>query len=203
MIILELGSGNSIRGVEDVTRFIDAIMEVTDERPVLKFQLFKNEPPNKPLERGLFEFAYDYGTDNGFPVTASVFDADDMAFLLNFDIPFVKIACRPRLYPLARTAHAFGIKTVVSYPANAEMGKSSMVIPLCCVPKYPAEQYEYEKRFTTDWLRHGISDHTPGFGLYKTYKPEWYEKHIVMERDEGNPDAGPFAATVEELVEIL
>jgi hypothetical protein len=203
MIILELGSGNAVKTVDDAAELIEAVAGAMGERrPVLKFQLFQEEPPNKPLKRGVFEFAHDMATDLGFPVTASVFSADDMDFLLNFDVPFVKIACRPKLYPLAKMAHARGVKTVVSYQSPAEMGKNDMVIPLCCIPHYPASRFTYEQTFPSTWLTQGISDHTEGFELYQRFQPEWYEKHVVLKRSKKNPDAGPFACLVSELVAL-
>lgn len=202
MIILELGSGNSCRNDEAVVKdMIDGIAE-TGIDAVLKMQLFTDEPPNVPLDRDVFTFAYNYGQDKGYQVTASVFDASQMVYLMRFDVPFVKIACRKNLYPLANLAHVHGVPSVVSYPGRRQWAETDMVTPLCCVPKYPATIRDYKTAFTADQLKRGISDHTPGFDLYHEFQPEWWEKHVVLERDDDNPDAGPFACLISELGEL-
>lgn len=202
MIILELGSGNSCRNDEAVVKdMIDGIAE-TGIDAVLKWQLFENEPPNVPLERDVFEYAYEYGRKQGFDVTASVFDLEGMVYLMNFDVPFVKIACRRELYPLAGMAHDYLVPAVVSYPDRRQWAETDLVTPLCCVPKYPATIRDYKTAFTADQLKRGISDHTPGFDLYHEFQPEWWEKHVVLERDDDNPDAGPFACLISELGEL-
>jgi sialic acid synthase SpsE len=49
----------------------------------------------------------------------------------------------------------------------------------------------------------GISDHTAGLDLYRKYHPSIWEKHLVLERTEGNLDAGPFSITPGELREVI
>jgi len=206
MFIVELGSGNTCKNDPAVVlELIDGVVDAdTGKYPlVFKMQLFKEVPPNVPLDLTVFEEAYHYAAEKGYGLTASVFDLGSLSYLVeNFNVPFVKIACRNELYPLAAKVPR-ETPAVVSYPSTPEMRKNKHIIPLCCVPKYPAAIEEYERRFPADYLAAGISDHTTGFELFEKYQPEWYEKHIVLRRSKSNPDAGPFAATVKDLEGVL
>lgn len=203
MVIIECGSGNTCKNdLEKVKDMIDAIADIKGESDVvIKWQLFREAEPNIPLKRDVFRHAFEYAEELGIPTTASVFSLDDLAFLMDFNPPFVKIACRPELYRLAR--HVTDRPIIVSYPSSGEMGKRNLVKPLCCVRKYPARIEEYERGFDSEWLSRGISDHTVGFDLYHKYQPEIYEKHFALKHDKNNPDGGPFAATPKEFEEIL
>ncbi len=187
MIILDTGSGNG--NGNDIEYQKDLIDSLEGKDVIIKYQLFLDAPPNKPLKREVFKRAYNYAKKKGLQVTASVFDRDSLQFLQEFDTPFIKIAGNPKYYYLAR-----GIKTplVVSYLATPEMGKRASIMPLCCVSRYPAQGIQYEKNFTPHWLSQGISDHTEGFDLYHKYQPEVWEKHYVLERGD-SPDGGVFA----------
>lgn len=203
MIIIECGSGNTCQNdLKKVEDMIDAIADIRGEKEiVIKWQLFKDIPPNISLKRDVFRHAFEYAAELDIQTTASVFSLDDLNFLLTFDPQFIKIACRTELYKLARYVHDRPI--VISYPAIAEMGKRKLVKPLCCVPYYPATVEMYGRNFTPGWLAQGISDHTAGFDLYHKYQPEIYEKHFVLRHDKNNPDGGVFAATPKEWEEIL
>ena len=166
---------------------------------ILKYQLFREALPNKPLKRDVFRYAYEYATEQGLQTTASVFDVDSLKFLQEFDIPFIKLANNPKYYPLARQIQT---PMIISYSSPAEMGKRKLITPLCCVSRYPALPVEYEKHFTSYWLTQGISDHTEGFDLYHKYQPEVYEKHYILKHDKNNPDAGKFAMTPKELDQL-
>jgi sialic acid synthase SpsE len=197
MIILDCGSGNGKgNDIEYQKELIDSIQA---KDVIIKYQLFLDAPPNKSLKREVFKRAYNYAKKKGIQVTASVFDEDSLLFLQDFEVPFIKIACRQECYKLARL-----IKTpmIISYPAIAEMGKRKLITPLCCVSRYPAMPVQYEKNFTPYWLSQGISDHTEGFDLYHKYQPEVYEFHYVLERDKKNPDAGKFAKVPKDLEEL-
>ena len=116
---------------------------------------------------------------------------------MNFKVPFIKIACRPELYKLAPDC---GVPVYGSY-YDFEPG---VYVDTClaCVPKYPALLVDYEERFTPGQLK-TVSDHTVGWRLFNKYRPDIIEKHFVLERDENNPDSGPFAVTPKELEAIL
>jgi len=197
MFIVEFGSGNTCNN--DLGKVREMIDSVKGYDVVIKWQLFRETPPNKPLKREVFRYAYEYAKDLGLETTASVFDQDSLRFLQEFDIPFIKLANNDRCRKLAAQIET---PMIVSYPASAEMGKRKLIKPLCCVSKYPAHIREYEKRFSSYWLTQGISDHTEGFDLYHKYQPEIFEKHYVLKRDKSNPDGGLFAMIPEDLGEI-
>jgi sialic acid synthase SpsE len=203
--IAEFGSGNTCRNdTGRVEAMIDALAESDsgEHEITIKWQLFQNEPPNVPLDRDVFCHAYEYAQRLGYQTTASVFDKGSLSFLFTFDVPFVKLACRPPLYPLARSIRKSGIWPVVSYASEKSMGRGITVTPLCCVPKYPATVEEYERRFSPERLAGGISDHTEGLELCYRHAPAVWEKHVVLEKEDGNPDA-VVAVTPWELRDVL
>ncbi len=206
--IAEMGSGNTCRNDFGlVSAMIDAVVEqdTGKHNVVFKWQLFHDMPPNEKLDWSVFTEAYEYAEGHGYQTTASVFNEECLQFLLEFDVPFVKLPCVRELYPLAKKVPA-DISVVVSYPNAtrvADAKRNERIIPLCCVREYPADIVKYRAMFDKEQLQYGISDHTEGWGMYHAYQPEWLEKHIVLERDEDNPDAGPFAVTPDELEGVL
>jgi sialic acid synthase SpsE len=199
-VVLDFGSGNTCHNDHVTIKQMiwDAVETPSDKHEVIiKWQLFKSEPPNVPLTWDSFEFAYRYAYRLGVKTTASVFDIDSLRFLMRFDVPFVKIANRPELYELAQYS------TRPVYVSSALSGfKLPNAVTLACISNYPATLDEYEAAFTADDLRH-VSDHTPGWALFEKYHPEIIEKHYVHVRESGNPDAGPFAVTPDQLAEVL
>ena len=205
MIVVEFGSGNTCKNDRQIIRdMIERVVEVDSgqHEVVFKWQLFEDVSPNTPLSRSSFVFAYQFAHGLGYQTTASVFDRESLDFLMKFDVPFIKMACRPKLYYLVR---GLNVPIYMSYD-----GSNGSPVPWCdgsmlmaCVPEYPASLEEYERRFTTLWLSTAVSDHTPGLNLWHKYHPDIFEKHVIVERDKSNPDAGPFAVTVDELATIL
>lgn len=201
MIILDFGSGNSYQNsLSIVDEMLDRLEENDRRRHevVIKWQLFQNAPPNIPLDYEVFEYAYEYANVKGYQTTASVFDEASLEFLKMFDVPFIKIAARPELYRLVDET----VPYIISVPPRYEEIPNGCQY-MRCVPKYTATVEEYERNFTSEQLKQGISDHTEGFRLYHKYRPQIYEKHYVLERGGDNPDAGSFACVPEELVRIL
>ena len=191
MIILDFGSGNTCKNdLNYVEKMIDELVKVDTGKHevVIKWQLFKDAPPNTPLDPKVFEFAYNCAEIYGYRTTASVFDEKSLEYLMLFDVPFVKIANRPDLYYLAGKAAGFGVPALVS-------GRD-----LFCVSEYPATVEQYEKLGLFPKCK--ISDHTTDFMLYNKYKPSVYECHYKLD-DSTGLDAGPFARTPEQLKEIL
>ena len=203
MVILDVGSGNTCgNDLEKVKDMIDAIDDIRGDSDVtIKWQLFLEAPPNVPLKRDVFRYAYEYAEELGIPTTASVFSLDDLAFLLGFNPPFVKLACRPDVHDIAKQVKDRPV--FVSFSSSRVMAIRKNISPMCCISKYPARLEEYERCFKPVHLSKGISDHTIGFDLYFKYEPEIYEKHFVLEHDKENPDGGPFAATPKDLEAIL
>ena len=204
MIILDFGSGNTCKNNRHIIkRMIDelAAVDTGKHEVVIKWQLFKDAPPNIPLQLDVFDYAYNYAKGKGYQTTASVFDMDSLQFLLTYDIPFVKLANRPDLYWLAgEVPRKIPVYTSVHWGGVAtETDKHKT---LCCISKYPAEHLDYATDFTPIALSRGISDHTTDFTLYHKYKPEIYECHYKL-ADSTGPDAGLFARTPEQLREVL
>jgi sialic acid synthase SpsE len=199
-IILDCGSGNTCKN--DCRLISELIWKIASADSgkhdvILKWQLFEDAPPNIQMTHEAFRFAYSLAERLGYETTASVFDKPSLDFLLSFKVPFVKIACRPSLYELA---HDIDIPVYMS--TNQSGAKLDCEVQLACIPKYPAMVEEYEHTFTADELGY-ISDHSVGWDLYKRYNPAIIEKHIVHTRDPGNPDAGPFAITPDQLAEVM
>ena len=208
--IFDVGSGASLPDFEAVIAIVDALEPILEHKKtnpdleiIIKTQLFKDIPPNKPLDRDVFLYLKNYGESKGFQVTASVFDLDSLSFLLVHDPCFVKIACRPDLYWLAGEVPR-KIPIVVSYDVRDELVNWDRLppkynYPLACVPTYPAkiEDYKFPGRLY-------ISDHTVGLELFKQEAPVVWEKHFVLKKnDPTNPDSmGGFALDPEELKQI-
>lgn len=205
LVILDMGSGNSCKNDVDYAKcMIDTVAAVDSHKHnvILKWQLEDKDPPGqKRLDRAVFTLAYEYATEKNYLTTSSVFDYKSLAFLLQFpNIPFVKIACDPKLYGMALGIPA-RIPVFISVAGRA-------VLPihcnfLHCVPKYPATLEEYEAMFHPTMLKASVSDHSPGLELWEKYQPQIFEKHLVLEREENNPDAGPFAITPDQLREVI
>jgi hypothetical protein len=208
-IILDFGSGATCGNEHKyVEHMIDELRRVDTGRHevIIKWQLFKDAPPNTPLGTGIFEHAYNYaayGVGRKYQTTASVFDADSLQFLLTYDIPFVKIANRPDLYWLAGEVPR-KIPIYISV-GNMDVCPDWADAELLCVSSYPATVNDYEKSMHGDgWhvVTTSLSDHTTDFTLYHKYKPEIYEVHYKLP-DSTGPDAGEFARTPKQLSEIL
>ena len=191
MIILDAGSGNTCKNDLDyVEKMIYELVKVdTGKHEIcIKWQLFKDAPPNTPLDIRVFEFAYNYAETYGYQTTASVFDEKSLEYLMLYDVPFVKIANRPDLYHLAGVVAGFGVPALVS-------GRD-----MFCVSEYPATVEQYEKLGLYEGCK--ISDHTTDFTLYHKYKPSVYEIHYKL-ADSTGLDSGEFARQATQLKEIL
>lgn len=199
MVIIDMGSGNTCLNQESIiSDMIDQFVKADTHKHevVIKWQLFEKAGDNIPLRRDAFIYAYKLAEKYGYQTTASVFDMNSLDFLLRFDILFVKIANRPDLYWLTDKIEDVPIIKSIASP---ELFDGNC---LCCVSDYPAKAKDYEKIFSEEQLRKGISDHTTDWKLYKKYQPKHYECHFKLE-DSIGLDAGPFARTPSQLKEIL
>lgn len=208
-IILDFGSGNTCKNdPEYAKRMIDAVAAIDAHKHevIIKWQLFSNEPPNVPLDHEVFRVAYNYAKEKGYRTTASVFDMRSLEFLLTFDIPFVKIACRPRLYWLIGEVPR-RVPVWVSV-ADAE-GRGVLVGTnscswLLCIPRYPALLFDYEQSAQIDdFNMKFVSDHTEGLGLWEKWHPDVWEKHFILEDDPTNPDCAGHAIKPDLLKEVI
>lgn len=201
MIVLDFGAGDATGNDID---YVKSMMDGLPPGVVVKFQLFKDIPPLRPLDPHVFLTAWAYGQKHGNPVTASVFDEASLNILTKITkVPFIKIACRPQLYYLIDMVPHF-MPIVVSIDSHIAMMRvmsehfDKSLSFMTCVPEYPADMDTYENWFSTDMLRVGISDHTVGTELYRKYRPRLWEKHYGQQ----GPDAD-HAITREELDECL
>ncbi len=212
-IILDLGSGNTLKSVDIAKKMIDEVAAIDSKKHkiILKAQLFLSQPPNLPLDIGIFAFLYSYGRKQGYEVTASVFDKKSLNFLLEHEVPFIKIACRPDLYwligEIPRKIPVYQSILPEAYWCSsigdaAFEWQGSKILKILCVSKYPAQIKDYGagQGGTTAYA---ISDHSAGLKLFKKHKPQIWEKHYVLEHDSKNPDGGLWAITPSELKEIL
>jgi hypothetical protein len=114
------------------------------------------------------------------------------------DIPFLKIACRPKLYDLM----GWVPRRIPIYCSVEDWNHTCEwnfnIVWLFCVPEYPASATKYLK---TGYK--SISDHSIGLKVYNAIKPKIWECHYVLEHDENNPDAGAFAKTPKDLEAVL
>ena len=204
-IILDMGSGNTCHNsIDYACKMIEAVAAIDSHKHevIFKWQLFSNEPPNLPLDHLVFSRAYSYAKAAGYKTTSSVFDTRSLDFLLNFEIPFVKIACRPRLYWLIGEVPR-KVPVYVSWDGK-QAAPDGDYVRLYCVPKYPAPIEEYNS-----WTgicfknRPNISDHTEGLKLWKKWTPLIWEKHFILEDDPKNPDAAGHAIKPDLLKEVI
>jgi len=213
-IILDFGSANTCHNDKAyIKRMYDELKAVDTGKHsiVAKWQLFKEVGTNVPLTHECFQYAYEYGNSLGYQVTSSVFDKESLDFLLQFDVPFIKLANRRDLdwligeVPRRLPAYvSFGNKDAAYLTQILHQGNIS---PLLCVSKYPANIEEYEEIFgnllrSTAEGTWGISDHTANFGLWYRYRPNIIEWHYML-NDSTGLDAGPFARTPAQLAEAL
>jgi sialic acid synthase SpsE len=210
--ILDFGSGNSCLNDEKIVqKMIDELAQVDPDRKcIIKWQLFKEAGNNIPLNKYLFALAHHWAGVLGFKTTASVFDLESLQWLLQFDIPFVKIANRPDLYWLIEKVPR-GISIIQSidknnledfkYYKNKFLNLNYDGI-LCCISKYPATMLDYiNNYYNSNMLSRGISDHTCDWKLYRKCRPDNYEVHFKLP-DSTGLDAGEFARTPDMLKEI-
>lgn len=198
MLILEMGSGDTCKNdLDQIRAMIDAVAAADlNKRCILKWQLFLEQKFEHvdTLSRTSFRFAFDYAWSKGFKTTASIFDETSLKFLLQFNVPFIKLACRTNEYEFRKDAHGLIgyivrnkplILSCESHQAINDTIFSEFYNPLydnilACVPHYPAVADEYLSRFDMSELVNGISDHTIGLGLYKAIRPRIFEKHFVL-----------------------
>jgi sialic acid synthase SpsE len=163
---------------------------------IIKWQLFKHAGNNIPLDPNVFDAAYHFAMTNfGIPTTASVFDKDSLDFLLNYNVPFVKIANSPAskdmLFHIDDKINTVNSCDTLDHP---KVDNSKFIY---CISKYPATMKEYEDKFG-DKLHEGISDHTINFDMFNKYQPKVYEFHFKID-DTTGLDAGDFARTPDQI----
>ena len=170
MRILDMGSGNTSKNdINIIKKMIDSVAEVDPERKfIIKWQLFEDAPPNVLLFLECFEYAYHYAKQLRYKTTASVFDIESLNFLLQFDVPFIKLANRPDLYWLIGEVPR-RISVIASFSFNNTKDllafrkynfnfhhPNNIDKCLFCVSKYPATMKDYEDLFGEENLHRGM-----------------------------------------------
>ena len=203
-IIVDMGSGETCQNDKEiVAKMINGLAKVDTHKHkvIIKWQLFEKILNLKSLNHDVFDYAFNYAKRKGYQTTASIFDMWSMEYLLLYDIPFVKLACRKYLYKYLHTLERRDADVVVSISDLAQKTIIGQARHLCCVPEYPASRVKYESIFCGG-LRVGISDHTKDFRLFKEYEPYYYEAHFKLPDSEGK-DSGLWARTPEQWGGIL
>lgn len=209
-IILDFGSANTHKNdIKYLTRMFDELFEVDTGKHeiIIKHQLFESAGNNIPLNPDVFDFAYEYAKVNGYETTSSVFDINSLKFLLDYDIPFVKIANNRRLDKIIgeiprKIPVYISVGNKNQYTDILENQELKVDIILACVSKYPTDINCYIKNFDLYDLKNAISDHTTNFNLFETYEPDIIEWHYKLE-DSTGLDSGDFARTPKQLKEVL
>jgi sialic acid synthase SpsE len=197
-IILDFGSGNTCKNdLQYIKKMYDELKKVDNgkHRIIVKWQLFKDDGINTPLNPNSFNYAYNYGRQLGYEVTSSVNDIESMKYLTQFDIPFVKISNNHARYFLIDLIPP----KLKVYVSGIFMNPRPNMVVFNCISKYPASVEDYENKF--DYFEN-ISDHTDNFELYKKYKPKRIEWHYRL-LDSTGLDSGSFARTPEQLQEVI
>jgi len=224
-LILDIGSGRSLPDVDTAIKLIDEVIkrDTGKHEVIFKAQLFESAPPNVPLSHIVFRAAFVKAEVNGYHLTSSVFDKESLRVLLKYDydswpLPFIKIACRPDLYwligEIPRKIPVYCSTTPnVIFKCLQEEEKfpwdDNEITYLTCVRKYPASLSDYmnaREIVDVDGALYSkyVSDHTQGWEMFSAMEDkEIWEKHVCLEHNDTNPDAGAFAVTPEELEEIL
>ena len=205
-IVLDFGSGNTCKNDKYlVKKMIDALIEVDNKNydVIIKWQLFKNAGENIPLKQNVFDYAYNYAKDLGYKTTSSVFDVESLVFLLNYEIPFVKISCNPKYdFLMKEVPKNLWVYKSISMGFGCKVDKMKRVY-LNCVPCYPAASKDYMDMLPlSKYLKYYISDHTDSWKVFKWFRPDIYECHYKLS-DSTGLDAGVFARTPEQLKVIL
>jgi sialic acid synthase SpsE len=209
-IVLDFGSGNTCKNdLNYAKRMVDELRAIDSGKHevIIKWQLFQKAGDNVPLSLNIFSDVYYYAKALGYKTTASVFDIPSLEFLLNYNIPFVKIANNPSLYHLSgyvpRNIPIYiSVATQCNYlDLQEKVAKQDGI--MCCVSNYPASLSDYEIAHNKfDLLCKNISDHTEDFELFNKYTPDMVEWHYKLE-DSTGLDAGSFARTPNQLKEVL
>lgn len=195
-VILDMSSGNTCRNDKAIVKqMIDAIKAIDTGKHeiILKWQLSLPDGINIPLEHDVFGYAYKYGNEQGYKTTSSVADLESLKFLLQYDIPFVKLPNDRKLDYLLDYIPR-GIKVYISigpddietddvdYLKDYGIVDKNMVF-LSCISKYPAAKEDYGYQEEKDYYSmkygfylyyQGLSDHTTNWDLYNATKHHYF-----------------------------
>lgn len=190
MFILDIGSGNTLRSIDEACRIVKTVQDLKIPDSFVKFQLFQKAGDNIPLDLEVFERATKYCHIIGMPYGVSVFDRYSLDVAIHSGaLKFIKLANNKDSHDLLEFVPDEDRVIISTDDPNFKVARHDTDI-IYCVSKYPAQEKDYDK--FGDKLKKGISDHTVGWSLFKKYSPKIYECHFCLPESEGN-DAGKFA----------
>jgi sialic acid synthase SpsE len=205
-IILDISANTTRNDNAYATKMIDAIkaIDTGKHKIIFKTQLFESAGDNAVMSFDHFDHIYNTCKDNGYECTSSVFDVQSLEFLLNYKIPFVKIACRPDLYWLIGEVPR-KVPVYFSIPEYTDDLKYFIEGDrvMACVSKYPADVNEYSELFSRTSLWDAVSDHTKDLELFNYYHPDFIEMHYCLEDSTGLDAESGVCKTPSMLKEIL
>ena len=200
-VILDMSSGNTCRNDKAIVKQMIGAIKAIDtgkHEIILKAQLSLPDGINVPLDHDVFDYMYCYGNAQGYKTTSSVADLESLKFLLQYDVPFVKLPNDRKLdYLLAYIPR--GIKVYISigpndiehddvdYLNDYGIVDKNMVF-LSCISKYPATKEDYGYREEKDYYsmkygfylyNQGLSDHTINFDLYHATKHHYFLQSLT------------------------
>jgi sialic acid synthase SpsE len=230
-IILDISANTHKNNWPYLKKMLDELKKIDTGKHevIIKHQLFTKVGENIPLDHEIFKKAYNYAAELGYKTTSSVFDLESLGFLLQFDVPMIKIANNrsldwivgeiPRKIPVYVSvkqdeAH---YDDNICYLDGYGMIDQNMTV-LGCVSKYPAKVEDY---YGLVFEHAGISDHTVNWDFFNYWQERLKnlydgdkERMIASNKgltwevhyklfDSTGLDAGEFARTPEQLAEIL
>lgn len=205
MLIADIGSchmGKLTYAKEAIDIAIDSGVDV------LKFQLFPDthqftSTGNIPLDIDIFQKAYEYAEGKNFKITASVFSQEALNTILEYDVPFVKLAYSQRKqgWWIKQIATA-GKKLMVSCDF-LEAPEHRDSFRLMCISSYPV-LYKVSFDHMFPWFD-GFSSHCLGIEQDKNavrWGAKIIEKHMTLDHSDVNCPDNLFALKPKQMGEL-
>ncbi len=165
----------------------------------VKLQLYKgNQFSNDGFCRNYIELdkkglkrLVDFGNNINIPVFATAFDKKRLDWVLELNLPFLKIASRmhkesPELVErIVETKKPFFV-SIADHSILKDFSGNKNAIKLDCVSKYPTLLEEWKMNSSKKSLFDGISDHSSGIsaGLFAASLGfKYIEKHFTLSRN--------------------
>lgn len=184
-------------------RFID--LGIDNGCWAIKFQLFRNLPPNLELPREFFPELIDYAKGK-ILVFASVFDDDAVKLLYSLKISHIKKAFSMRHTHFNHIPCDYEPQWIVSTTPMESFKHSPKTIKLFCIPEYPViYKIDFSQIFTRFPFQ-GFSDHTIGFNqtlVASFLGAEYIEKHITLDHSDIDCPDNCFALKPKELYRMM
>lgn len=204
--IAELGSNH----YGDIKRLQRAVDMLADTGIALKLQLFKNEPPFVPpniyLSPELFTRTFEYGLKKNVVVSASVFDDNNLEFLIKHQPQFIKIAySKKQQSDWIKRISASGAEAIVSCDVMSLKDVQGIVTKLFCIAQYPVMfDIAFDGLFVAGKF-HGFSDHS--IGLRQTLKAvhagaSIIEKHVKLDLFDNRCPDDAFAVPLSQFMDL-